>query len=324
MDTDFIWSATDEPHASRRKLILEKYPQIKQLYGVDPTLKFKILLVIAIQIVGAWFASTLSWWPWFALTYCVGGTFNHTLTLAMHEVSHNLAFSSFLTNKLFGIFTNCPLGIPSFISFKKYHADHHKYQGEDGVDGDIPSTFEGQIVHSTFTKLVWVICQPAAYALRPLLVVGKPASWWELVNAIVVLGFDAILLYAWGIKALLYCVCGTLLGMGLHPMAGHFIAEHYTFSKKQETYSYYGILNLLSFNVGYHNEHHDFPFIAGSKLPQVKAIAPEFYDTLMVHTSWVKVIWMYITDPTVGPYSRVKRHRLSDSERRTVVLSNPT
>lgn len=77
-----------------------------------------------------------------------------------------------------------------------------------------------------------------------------------------------------------------------------------------ETCSYYGILNLLTFNVGYHVEHHDFPSIPGSKLPEVRKIAPEFYDNLESHSSWSWVIWQYIIDPTVGPYARVKRKHL--------------
>lgn len=61
--------------------------------------------------------------------------------------------------------------------------------------------------------------------------------------------------------------------------------------------------------VGYHNEHHDFPSVPWTRLPALRKLAPEFYDTIPSHPSWPMVIVNFIRDPEVGIFARVKRPR---------------
>eukprot|EP00536_Pseudo-nitzschia_multiseries_P007954 jgi/Psemu1/196816/e_gw1.193.30.1 len=306
--TAFSRVGTDEPHFSRRKAILQKYPEIKELYGPDIRLCYVILALMVAQLGLAVYATRIdSGFAWFFLCWSIGGTLTHWMSLGNHELAHNLAFKKTLHNEILGIFANMPQGIPSAITFKKYHLEHHYSQGVDDIDVDIPSDWEGEFFNTRLRKVLWVILQPAFYALRPLVISPKPVCLKSLINVVSTLLFDAGFAYAFGIKALLFNVLGTLLGMGIHPVAGHFISEHYTFAEGQETYSYYGWLNLVTFNVGYHNEHHDFPRISGFKLPMVRKIAPEFYEDLHSYNSWSGVIYDYIFRIDIGPYSRVKR-----------------
>ena len=112
----------------------------------------------------------------------------------------------------------------------------------------------------------------------------------------------------------------SFLAGSLHPCAGHFIAEHYVFEKPTktaknpanlvpvpETFSYYGPLNILTYNVGLHNEHHDFPAVPWTRLPVLHEAAREFYAELPHHRSWTWVIWQFIWDREVGLWCRVKR-----------------
>lgn len=184
-----------------------------------------------------------------------------------------------------------------------------RYQGDEVIDTDIPTLVEAKLFDTTFGKFIWVCLQPFFYIFRPLIINPKPPTRLEIVNTIIQLTFNAMVVYFFGWKAMAYLVLGSILAMGLHPVAGHFISEHYMFAKGFETYSYYGPLNWITFNVGYHNEHHDFPAVPGSRLPEVKKIAPEFYDTMPQHSSWVRVLYDFIMDPAVGPYARVKRHQ---------------
>ncbi|XP_053461336.1 sphingolipid delta(4)-desaturase DES1 isoform X2 [Nycticebus coucang] len=266
---DFEWVYTDQPHAHRRREILAKYPEIKSLMKPDPNLIWIISMMILTQLVTLYLVKDLDWkWVIF-WAYAFGSCVNHSMTLGIHELSHNNAFghNKALWNRWFGIFANLPVGIPYSISFKRYHMDHHRYLGTDGIDVDIPTDFEGWFFCTTFRKLMWVIFQPVFYAFRPLIINPKPISHLEIINIMVQITFDIMIYYFWGIKSLVYMLAASLLGLGLHPISGHFIAEHYMFLKGHETYSYYGPLNLLTFNVGYHNEHHDFPNIPGKSLP---------------------------------------------------------
>jgi sphingolipid delta-4 desaturase len=70
----------------------------------------------------------------------------------------------------------------------------------------------------------YIIAQPLLYAVRPLLRVPKPVTLLEVINLFIELAFDGIIMYFLGRKSLVYLLFGTLLGLGLHPISGHFIS----------------------------------------------------------------------------------------------------
>jgi sphingolipid delta-4 desaturase len=305
--TDFYVSYTDEPHATRRKEMLAKYPQIKDLYGFDTKTKLVTLWWVISQFIVAYVLREASWGTIVFVAYFYGAIANHALFLAMHEISHNLAYAKPWQNKALGVFANITTGVPHFSMFQRYHMEHHQYQGVEGIDTDVPTAAEGWFFTNSIKKIIFVIIMPLLYVVRPLTVKPKKPGMWEAINWSVVLMVDFTVFYFLGLKSVLYFLISSLVGSGLHPVAGHFIAEHYVFIKGQETYSYYGPLNFVVFNVGYHNEHHDFPRVPGCKLPQLQSIAPEYYSCLPRHVSWCKVLYDFIADPEVGPFARVIR-----------------
>jgi len=303
----FSFTTSRELHSERRRKILEKYPEIINLYGYDTRGGMFCIGTIAIQLLMAYLVSGMNSVPLLlVLTYCVSGTLNHSLLLAMHEVTHDLCFKQRWANQALAIAANLPMGVPASNTFRIYHAEHHSGMGEEGVDTDIPTEFEAKLFRGMLGRIVWLILQPLFYAVRPMLLRPKRKSWGTWGAIVLQVSFDIGVFAVLGWQSFVYLFGGTLLGTGLHPLSGHFVAEHFEFVKGQETYSYYGPLNWLTYNVGYHNEHHDFPKIPGSRLPMVKEIASEFYE-MPSYTSWTQVIFDFIIGRNMSLYGRVKR-----------------
>ena len=147
-----------------------------------------------------------------------------------------------------------------------------------------------------------------------------PLTKIHFLNIAVQVLFDYALVSLASPHALYYLILSSFLAGSLHPLAGHFIAEHYVYETVApaardpenripvpETFSYYGPLNWLTYNVGLHNEHHDFPAVPWTRLHELNRIASDYYDDLPRHESWVMAIWRFIFDENVGIKCRVKR-----------------
>lgn len=316
---EFLFTYHEEPHRSRRMAIIKKYPEVLKLTGPEPLTKYIVLGVVALQLglaISMRNTPVLSWKFWLT-AYFIGATCDSNVFLAIHELSHNLAFKKPIHNKLFAIFTNLPIGIPFSASFGPYHQLHHKHMGEAQFDTDLPTPFEAMILSNVAGKAFFATFQIFFYALRPLFILNLKLTWIHLLNIIVQFSVDYLIVRNFGWTPIYYMLASDFLAGSLHPIAGHFIAEHYVFdpppkyhiydTELPETYSYYGPLNIFVYNAGYHGEHHDFPYIPWTRIKKLRQIAAEFYDPLPCYRSWIYVLYRFIFDSDISLYCRIKR-----------------
>ncbi|KAI8379868.1 fatty acid desaturase-domain-containing protein [Choanephora cucurbitarum] len=314
-DDDFAQDDMDEPHLKRKHAMSLKYKdRIQNLYGSDIRSLWIATVINVVQFSLAYFFGTQKtnhWSTFFLATYCVGGTATGIAGVLIHEACHNLITGSSVGDRLAGLYINAILPVPIAQSFRRYHIQHHTWQGVEGMDPDLPLNWEKNLIQgNSLKKVLWILIYPVMYVVRGLVIQqkrGHSPKKWEWINLSFILIIDLLVYLVCGPKGLLYLLLSLWFGYSLHPGAAHFIQEHFTFDDGQETYSYYGFLNIPFMNIGYHNEHHDFQKIPWSKLPALRALASEYYDTLSYHTSWLKVHWKFITQSTMGPQSRVVR-----------------
>lgn len=312
--TEFVWSNDPEPHKERTKRLIQNNPAIKKLIGKNVFTFYIILFCVLLQISLAYFLNTKSWWLIFLCAYFIGAFASHTLFVCIHECAHNLVFKSRRMNTIAAIIANLPIVFPSAVSFQKYHLKHHSFQGVEELDGDMPYRWEAKLINnSTIGKAIWLLLYPIFQMLRPARL-KEISLWdfWTIVNLIVEVIFMVLILIFFGGKAVIFLLASFFFSVGLHPLGARWIQEHFLTHGNQETKSYYGPLNTVNLNVGYHNEHHDFPSIPWNRLPKLHKLGGDYYSTLHSHKSYTLLLLRFLFDKNISVYSRMARANRGD------------
>jgi sphingolipid 4-desaturase/C4-monooxygenase len=282
---------------------------MRRLIGKNPYSFLIILAIVAFQLAMSVLMRRQPWWVVGLAAFFIGAFASHALWVMIHECAHNLIFGKTYWNTLAGMVANLPHLLPSSVSFQSYHLKHHAFQGVYDLDADLPSYWEARLIGSSAVgKAVWLLLFPLFQVTRPpRLKEIRMLNRWIALNMAVQMAFNVAVYLILGPQALWYLFASFFFSVGLHPLGARWIQEHYVVNAPQETYSYYGPLNTVAFNVGYHNEHHDLPSVPWNHLPEIRNGAPELYDSLQSHTSWTRLLLRFIFDPSITLFSRSTR-----------------
>jgi sphingolipid 4-desaturase/C4-monooxygenase len=310
MRNGFVLTSEPNSHLERGRQILRAHPEVKQYLKPYPPSALYILGVVGMQLAMAWLVGDASWWVVVLAAYVVGAFASHALFVLIHDAGHNLIVKRSKANRIWGIVCNVGQGVPTAMSFRVFHHLHHSRLDEYDWDADLAFDWEARLVGgSAWKKAIWLFLFPIIEMIRPMRVERSFVDGWIFLNIAVIVAVDFLVWWFCGFAGVAYLVLSTYFGVGFHLVGARWIQEHYTFVPGQETYSYYGPLNWIAFNIGYHNEHHDLVRVPWVHLPKVKALAPEFYDGLHAHRSWARVLQRFFFDPSMTLYSRITRQR---------------
>jgi sphingolipid delta-4 desaturase len=287
-----------ELHLRRRIQIIRAHPELLDLMGPYRPTAAWVVLVIAVQVCMAAWVGQQPWWAIGIAAYTVGAVASLALLSLMHETSHDLVFRRPVANQWLGIACGLPLMVPAASSYRKGHHLHHGKQGDPVYDGDFASPWEARMVgNGPLRKSLWLAAQPVLLSLRIGRMPGVAlVDRWSLANLAAQLAFDAAVIFWLGWGAAAYLLLAHCFALGLHPLGGRWIQEHHIIDPEQATYSYYGPMNPLVFNCGYHAEHHDLMRVPWVHLPAVRRAAPEFYERLHSHRSWTALLLRFLFD----------------------------
>jgi len=304
-------------HQRRRQAIQQEFPEVLKLVGPDSRTQYYAYVLLIIQVTLAYMVKD-SFLGAIILGFTISPYMGFAVLTLIHEVSHSLVFAYPLYDRLLGIFTNVVFLAPVSEVFRQHHNMHHSHLGDVKKDVDVPGEREMKVIgNSSVLKTAWLIFSVFILPVRSM---KKLPVYWSLLmalNWVVCLSFTFTVFY-FSKPAFIYLFMGMVLSQSMHPANARQVQKHIKLystegekndnantplhERKVNTFSYYGGLNFLTLNVGFHVEHHDFGNIAWTRLPELRRIAGEkWYPSNNAYQSrGFREIFTFITNPKIS------------------------
>lgn len=321
---DAVW------HRERARDMLKAHPEIKDLTGNTPSTAIWCVLFVGAQITLAVLAASQPWWIGILVAYVVGSWININLFMLAHECNHGLVFKSTGWNRAMFTLTSLPMFMPGHHT---WWLEHHVHHSDLGAKKDFIKRRRTFFLLTKYRSplffpfaplmLITQICRAALglcfYFVGLFVGQWKPSkttlailaddhlvsgynksgtAFWAVVYPFVNLVFLGTMFGVMGWKSAVYLLASQAFMSGfLHPLMMGMVLSNSHFhghNRYQPSSSYYGWLNKLTFNFGYHTEHHDLQSIPWSRLPKLRKIAPEFYDCLAETKSYIGLAFQFV------------------------------
>src|SRR5438874_5160565 len=120
---DAVW------HRERARAMLKAHPEIKNLFGHDPTTAFWCLAAAGAQIAIALAVSRGPWWLMLLAAWLIGSSINIMLFQLGHECVHGLVFKKQGWNRALFTVTTLPMFLSGHHTWWPEHLVHHTDMG---------------------------------------------------------------------------------------------------------------------------------------------------------------------------------------------------
>jgi sphingolipid delta-4 desaturase len=179
--------------------------------------------------------------------------------------------------------------------------------GDLELDAGVPGPTEARVVgRSGSAKALWVALTFLVQGvLRPRrLTRVRLLDGWTVVNIVVQIAC-MVLLFEWaGWPPLKYLIVSSIFAIGLHPPGP--LIQGISRSRLTGDMLNAGPLNKVSFNVGLSQRGCDIVTIPVAS-PDVRRIAPEFYEGLHSYSSWTGLLVRFLHDHDITLFNYVVR-----------------